>query len=60
MFAAVMLGVMAKSGSGKTLLSLHILLVLLSFTLTVTNACQLGMIHQYAGNFNPKVEAYTL
>ena len=51
-----MLGVLAKSGSGKTLLSLHIILVLISFTLTVTNACQLGMIHQYAKDFTPQVD----
>ena len=30
-------------------------MILLSFTLIVTNACQLGLIHQYATNFNPKV-----
>ena len=53
--AAVTLGLLAKSGSKKALLVMHILLILISFTLIVTNACQLGLIHQYARNFNPKV-----
>ena len=54
LLAAITLGLLAKSGSKKALLSMHILMILLSFTLIVTNACQLGMIHQYAMNFNPK------
>ena len=55
LFATLCLGVLAKSGSKKALLSFHIIMILLSFTLIVTNACQLGLIHQYAKNFNPKV-----
>ena len=31
------------------------MMILLSFTLVVTNACQIGLIHQYARNFNPQV-----
>ena len=46
---------LAKSGSKKTLVSLHVLNILLSFTLIVTNACQLGMIHQYAAEFSTEV-----
>ena len=34
---------------------MHILMILLSFTLIVANACQIGLIHQYARNFNPQV-----
>merc|ERR1711953_1276027 len=54
LLAAVTLGLLAKSESKKALLVMHILLILISFTLIVTNACQLGLIHQYARNFNPK------
>ena len=53
--SAVTLGLLAKSGSKKAMLSIHILMILLSFALIVANACQLGLIHQYAENFDPKV-----
>ena len=55
LFGAVCLGLLAKSGSKKAQVALHIMMILLSFTLIVTNACQIGLIHQYARNFNPQV-----
>ena len=54
----MILGVLAKSGSKKTLVSLHVVIILLSFTLIVTNSCQLGMIHQHATAYNPKTSKW--
>ena len=42
--------VLSQKGSNpkKALLGVHVSLILLSFTLVITNACQIGMIHKHA------------
>ena len=45
---SVALYVLTKKGCSKTFLySIYITMILLSFTLIVTTACQIGLIHQY-------------
>ena len=43
------------NNSKKALLGVHVTLILLSFTLVITNACQIGMIHQHAPVFSVEV-----
>ena len=49
--------VLSQKGNNpkKALLGVHVSLILLSFTLVITNACQIGMIHQHAPVFNVEV-----
>ena len=53
--AGVAMIVIAKKGNKKALLGIHVCILLLSFTLVIANACQLGIIHQYALTYNPQV-----
>ena len=54
-FAGIAMIVMSKKGNKKALLGVHVCILLLSFTLVITNSCQLGLIHQYATAYNLQV-----
>ena len=49
--------VLSQKGNNpkKALLGVHVSLILLSFTLVITNACQIGMIHKHAPVFKVEV-----
>ena len=48
--------VIAKKGQNKkALIGIHACLLLLSFTVVIANACQIGLIHQYATPYDAEV-----
>ena len=52
-----MLVISKKDHNKKALIGVHICLILISFTLVVANACQIGLIHQYATTYSAEVGA---
>ena len=50
-----MLVISKKDHNKKALIGVHICLILISFTLVVANACQIGLIHQYATAYSAEV-----
>jgi len=49
LLAGVAMILIAKKGQNKkALIGIHACLLLLSFTVVIANACQIGLIHQYA------------
>ena len=54
--------VLSQKGSSpkKALLGVHVTLILLSLTLVITNACQIGMIHQHAPVYSVEVKRIKL
>ena len=52
--------VLSQKGTSpkKPLLGVHVSLILLSFSLVITNACQIGMIHQHAPVYSVEVMFY--
>ena len=43
-----MIAIAKKGQNKKALIGIHACLLLLSFTVVIANACQIGLIHQYA------------
>ena len=54
--------VLSQKGNSpkKALLGVHVTLILLSLTLVITNACQIGMIHQHAPVYSVEVRQLKL
>ena len=44
-----------KGHNKMAMIGVNATLLLLSFTLVITNACQIGLIHQYAANYDAEV-----
>ena len=56
LLAGVAMILIAKKGHNKkALLGIHASLLLLSFTVVIANACQIGLIHQYATPYDAEV-----
>lgn len=47
-----------KGHNKMAMIGVNATLLLLSFTLVITNACQIGLIHQYAANYDEEVSSF--
>ena len=47
-----------KGHNKMAMIGVNATLLLLSFTLVITNACQIGLIHQYAANYDEEVSNF--
>ena len=50
-----MIAIAKKGQNKKALIGIHACLLLLSFTVVIANACQIGLIHQYATPYDAEV-----